>query len=189
VSELLHCKDKQINNLKLLHLNLEHSVFCQAKNLTDFKCFLFAVAQGNIPHLHSLVATAQRCGSSIHQIMELVDLAIQQVYKPKSYSEIEFQRQYLFHKLGGWETAELAHCTLGMPSIDATREHMNTKALITSTKALTVPEMTENLKVSFCINKTASNASSNPTCCYRGPGYQVMADEVKVESWLHWDAC
>lgn len=135
--------------------------------------------------MHSLVATAQKRGSSINQILELIDLAVQQVYKPKGYSEIKFQHQYLFLKLGGQQVAELAHRTFGLPSCDAALEHIQTKPLIVSAKMPTLLEMTKNLKASF--RMVEGSASNHVRRCH-GPGYQEMADELKVESQLHWDA-
>jgi hypothetical protein len=186
VSQLLHRKDEQINNLKLARLNLERSLLHRARSLTDFKRFIFAVARGDIPRLHSLVATAQKRGSSIHRILELINLAVQQVYKPKGYSEMDFQRQFLFLKLGGRQTADLAYRTCGLPSRDATRKHIQTKPLIVSAKMPSLLEMTENLKISFRTVKVADIAASNHR--HRGPGYQEMADELKVESRFRWDA-
>lgn len=148
------------------------------------------MSRSDIPRLHSLVATAQRRGSSIYRILELIDLAVQQVYKLKGYSETDFQCQFLFLKLGGRQTAELAHRTCGLPSSDATREHIQTKPLIVSAKAPTLVEMTENLNTSFRMGKSAELGSniSNQARHSCGPGYQEMADELKVESRLRWDA-
>ena len=188
ISELLHHKNQQINALKLTRLNLERSLLHRARSLSDFKRFVFAVSRGNIPRLHSLVATAQKRGSSINRILELINLAVQQVYKPKSYSEIDFQRQYLFLKLGGRQVAELAYRTSGLPSRDVTLEHIQTKPLIVSAKMPTLSEMTENLKVSFRMVEGSGIAASDHAHRHRGPGYQKMADELKVESRLRWDA-
>jgi hypothetical protein len=187
-SQLLHRKNNLINDLKLARLNLERSLLRRARSLSDFKRFLFAVSRGNIPRLHSLVATAQKRGSSIRRILELIDLAVQQVYKPKGYSETDFQRQFLFLKLGGRPAADLAHRTCGLPSSDATREHIQTKALVVSAKMPTLGEMTENLNTSFQMGKSAGVVASSQAHRPRGPGYQEMADELKVESRLRWDA-
>jgi hypothetical protein len=148
------------------------------------------VSRGNIPRLHSLVATAQKRGSSIRRILELIDLAVQQVYKPKGYSETDFQRQFLFLKLGGRPAADLAHRTCGLPSSDATQEHIQTKSLIVSAKTPTLREMIENLNTSFRMGEPAGVVASSQAHAHRprGPGYQEMADELKVESRLRWDA-
>jgi hypothetical protein len=154
--------------------------------LAGFKRFIFAVTLGDIPCLHSLVATAQKRGSSIHRILELIDLTVQQVYKPKSYSELDFQCQYLFLKLGGQQTAELMYWTCGLPSCEAAQDHIQTEPLIVSAKMPSLDEMIENLRISFHMATTADVPASNHADCLCGPGYQEMADELKVELWLHW---
>jgi hypothetical protein len=54
----------------------------------------------------------------------------------------------------------------------------------------TLLEMTENLKVSFRIVEGPGSGivASNHAHRHCEPGYQEMADELKVESWLRWDA-
>ena len=120
--------------------------------------------------------------------MELIDLAVQQVYKPKSYSELDFQRQYLFLKLGGRQTAELAYRMCGLPSREAAQDHIQTEPLIVSAKMPSLDEMIENLRISFRMATTADVPASDHADHPRGPGYQEMADELKVESRLHWVA-
>ena len=55
--DLLHHKNEKINTLKLDQLNLEWSLLVWAQHLNTFKRFLFAMAKGDIPCLHSLIDT------------------------------------------------------------------------------------------------------------------------------------
>jgi hypothetical protein len=184
LSELLQRKNDQINDLKLRRLNLERSLLVRARHLTDFKRFLFAVSQDDIPRLHSLAATALRQGSSVSRILEKIDLAVRQVYHPKGYAETDFQRQFLFHKMGNRIVADLAHRTCGLPSMDTTQDHIRVQPILVSAKAPTLSEMKENLKISFPpLASTPVTALEN-----RGPGFQLSVDEIKVEKRLQWDA-
>lgn len=84
--------------------------------------------------------------------------------------------------------AELAYRTSGLPSHDATLEHIQTKPLIISAKVPTLLEMTENLKVLFCMVEGLGRSgvvAFNHARQHCGPGYQEMANELKVESQLH----
>jgi hypothetical protein len=186
--ELLLRKNEQINCLKLSQLNLERSIAARARPLEAFKRFVLAVGKGDIPRLHQLVSTAHRNGSSIYAIMEKIDMATRQAYHPKGYSEKDFKRLFLFHKLGGAVVAELAHRTLGLPSIDATRRHIGVQPLHVSPKMPTLREMKLNLDISF--PPSDSNISTTPTHIRKsnGPGYQLMADEIKIEERLRWNA-
>jgi hypothetical protein len=176
--DLLHHKNQQINALKLDRLNLERSLLVRARHLEAFKRFLFAVAKGDIPRLHSLVDTMLRDGASIFAILEKIGMASRQVYSPKNYADADYKQLFLFHKLGGRAVAELAHRTQGLPSIDATRRHIRTSPLHASPKMPTTSEMSANLDISY--------PPTTPSTCR--VGFQLMADEIKIESRLRWDS-
>jgi hypothetical protein len=98
-----------------------------------------------------------------------------------SYEEQDFQRVFLFHKLGGVAVAELAHRAFGLPSIETTRRHISTEPLVASPKMPTIGEMTHNLHHAFPL--LPSSSTSRP----RTGGFQLMADEIKLETRMRWD--
>ena len=175
---LLHQKNAQINRLKLTGLNMARSLLSRASNLDAHKCFLMAVGEGNIPGIHRLVSISRKAGESIYTILDKCSRAVRNVYHPKSYNEREFQQLFLFHKLGGVAVAEIAHRALGLPSIEATRRHIDTRPLVASPKMPTDLEMMQNLEHAFPHNQTPS---------MRKGGFQLMADEIKLESRMRWD--
>jgi hypothetical protein len=181
LTDLLAAKNQQINRLKLNQLNLERSLLVRARHLAAFKRFLFAVAKGNVPRLHSLVTTQIKNGASIFTILDKIGMACDQVYHPKNYSDAEYKQLFLFHKLGGVAVAELAHRTRGLPSIDATRRYIRSQPLHPSPKMPTHAEMSSNLDISY----SSSALPSSKTCCV---GFQLMADEIKIESRMRWDS-
>jgi hypothetical protein len=181
--DLLRSKNQQINALKLDRLNLERSLLVRARHLEAFKRYLFAVAKGDIPRLHSLVDTMIQDGASIFAILEKIGMASRQVYSPKNYVDADYKQLFLFHKLGGRAVAELAHRTQGLPSIDATRRHIRTQPLHASPKMPTTSEMSANLDISYPPSPALPTIPS--TCRI---GFQLMADEIKIESRLRWDS-
>jgi hypothetical protein len=92
-----------------LSLNMAHSLLSRASHLDAHKQFLIAVGQGNINGLHRLVSTARHAGESIYSIVEKCNLAVQGLYRSKSYQEQEFQQSFLLLKLGGHTVAEIGH--------------------------------------------------------------------------------
>jgi hypothetical protein len=86
----------------------------------------------------------------------------------------------LFHKLGGVAVAEIAHRAFGLPSIKATQRRINTEPLIASPKMPTVTEMLQNLDHAF--------PQSPQAFVGRKGGFQLMADEIKLETRMGWDA-
>jgi hypothetical protein len=155
--DLLHSKNQQINALKLDQLNLEPSLLVCARHLEAFKRFLFAVAKGDIPRLHSLVNTMIQDGASIFANLEKIGMASWQVYSPKNNVDADYKQLFHFHKLGGRAVAELAHRTQGLPSIDATRRHIHTQPLHASPKMPTTLEMSANLDISYPPSSSPNN--------------------------------
>ena len=151
-------KNQQINNLKLHQLNTERSLLVHNRNLEAHKQFLFAMAKGDVPRLHSLVTTQLKNGGSIFAVLDKISKACTQVYHPKNYSDADYQQLFLFHKLGGVAVAELAHRTRGLPSIDATRRYIKPQRLTPSPKMPTMIEMTSNLDISYPSSSTSSLA-------------------------------
>ena len=131
--------------------------------------------------MHTLVSISRKAGDSIYAILDKYHRAAQDVFRPLSYEEQDYQQVFLFHKLGGVAVAELAHHAFGLPSIETTRRHITTRPLIASTKMPTVVEMAQNLNQAFppCTGAVAVR---------RKCGFQLMVDELKLESHKHWDA-
>jgi len=71
--------------------------------------------------------------------------------------------------------AEIAHRVFGLPSIEATQQHINTQPLITSPKMLTDLKIMQNLEHAFPHNQAPS--------MHKG-GFQLMADKIKLESCM-----
>jgi hypothetical protein len=113
-------------------------------------------------------------GASIFAILEKIGMASQQVYSPKNYADADYKQPFLFHKLGSRAVAELAHRTQGLPSIDATQCHIHALPLYASPKMPTTLEMSTNLDISY--------PPTMPSTCR--VGFQLMADEIKIESHL-----
>jgi len=185
ITTILHLKNEQLNQLCLAGLNMARSLLTRARQITALNRFVIAVGEGKVPRMHSLVSISRKAGDSIYAILEKYDRAVRQVYRPMSYEEQDFQRVFLFHKLGGVAVAELAHRAFGLPSIGTTRRHIVTQPLVASPKMPTIAEMTQNLEHAF--PKPEVSAIPSTGRC-RG-GFQMMADEIKTETRMRWDAC
>ncbi|KIM71403.1 hypothetical protein PILCRDRAFT_82813, partial [Piloderma croceum F 1598] len=120
-------------------------------------------------------------GGSIFTILDKISKACTQVYHPKNYSNADYQQLFLFHKLRGVAVAELAHRTRGLPSIDVTRHYIKPQWLTPSPKMPTLLEMSSNLEISYL-------SSSMPSPATQKVGFQLMADEIKIESRMRWNA-
>lgn len=179
LTNMLNRKNAQLNHLKLSGLNMARSLLSHTSHLDAHKRFVMAVGKGNVKGLHRLVSVSQNAGESIYTILDKCSRAVQNVYRPKSYQEREFQQLFLFHKLGGIAVAEIAHRAFGLPSIEATRQRINTNPLAASPQMPTMTEMIQNLDHAF--------PPSRQTASKRKGGFQLMADEIKLETRMRWD--
>ncbi|KAJ7236459.1 hypothetical protein C8J57DRAFT_1247700 [Mycena rebaudengoi] len=178
--DLLKKKNAQINSLKLTGLNLSRALLVRARHLDAHSRFVHAVSQGNVPRIHSVVNNSLQHGDSIFAINDRLGLAAIGAFKDQSYAHTEYQKLYLLLKLGGQAAAELAHRTMGLPSINATKQHIASVPLLGSPKSPTMEEMIHNLKVSYPTPFAASRDGA------RGPGIQLMIDDIKVEGRMRW---
>ncbi|KAK6977174.1 hypothetical protein R3P38DRAFT_3377681 [Favolaschia claudopus] len=174
-------KTEQINDLKLAGLSLSRTLLVRATHLEAHSRLRMAIAKNDIPRIHSIVGNDLKQGGSIFATLENISRATNRDLNPKSYTHAEYQLLYLLLKLGGHAAAELGHRCLGLPSVRATKRHIATVPLIVSSRTPTMDEMQHNLDVNYPV------AFSQPSDGSIGPGFQIMADEIKVEGRMQWD--
>src|ERR1700691_5801012 len=122
-------------------------------------------------------------GASIFAILEKIDMVCHQVYSPKGYSEVNYQKLFLFHKLGGIAVAELAHHILRL-------QLKPLSTMFVFSLSSHYQKFQHHLKwptISFPPRPSplSSTTSLIAAACV---GFQLMADEIKIESRIRWDA-
>jgi hypothetical protein len=181
---LLQRKTHIINRLKLQALNAARMIGVRNRHLSAWKRLSMAIGHEDIPRIRSLMATQSRAGASVFTMLEKIDQAARRVYSPCGYQITDFQRAYLIYKLGGWAAANIAHKTLGIPSIDATKRHIMTSPLQSSSGFPTTIELKSNLSICY-----PPRLSSDPTSgeAQKIQGMIIAVDELKVQERLRWD--
>lgn len=178
--DVLHRKIALINRLRLAGTNTAQALLSRVRELTAYKQFVVAVAEGSVARAHAVVSISLRAGDGIHTILEKFNCAARDVYRPLAYEQQDYQRLFLFHKLGGVAVAELAHRAFGLPSIKATHRHIVTHPIIASPGKPNLREMARNL------DKTFPHVTKDTPLRILG-GFQMMADEIKLETRMRWD--
>jgi hypothetical protein len=176
---LLDQKNQQIEGLRLRGLNAGRALAFRDRCLDGWKRFAVAIGNNNMPRLHVLVNVELRNGAGIFGLLSKIDQASSSNYRPRGYEEADFQRAFLLWKLGGRSAANIAHRTLGCPSIDSARRHVRTKPLSTSPGIPTLAEISNNLAIGF------ENLPHNST---RVVGMTMPVDEIKIQECLRWDS-
>lgn len=181
--DLLRRHIAQKDALRLEGLNRGRVLAVRIRHLDAHKRLKMAIIKEDIPRIRTALAVQTENGAGIFGLLRTVDRAAIEVYKPKLYQMSEYQRTYLFWKLGGVFAANLGHRTMGLPSIDSARRHVATEPMRVSPGRPTVIEMESNLRIGFKSwkppvheRKVIRYAASLPI------------DEIKVQERLRWEA-
>lgn len=158
----LERKDEIINTLKLKSLAASQMLGVRNRYIDGWKCLAIAVSRENIPWIKSLMAAAQRAGASDFSILDCIKKVAQCTYSPKGYKEADYQLGYLIYKIGGRAAANIAHCALGIPSIDTSKEHVATSPFVSSSKFPTAAELIANVLTCFRNNSKDRTSTVAP---------------------------
>lgn len=165
-------KDDYARTLLLINLTETRKLARRAKTLDDHKKFLMAVASGKVQRIHALVSVAMRGKASIRAILERFEKAAKGVYRPRGFDDEEMMRGLLFLRLGGARVAQIAHRSLGLPSVSTLRRNSLCPPLLPSPSTPTIAEIQQNIDIAL------------PADLMKGHGqfwYSIMFDELKTE--------
>ena len=182
---LLERKNEKIDDLRLDGFNTARTLAQRGRHLEEYKRFMAAVAQRDIPRLKALVNTHLSRGASVFFIMEKLEQAVSSSYSPKSYTQAEYEETFLLLSLGGRSAAELAYRTKGLPSINTAREHAHAQKLVCSASFPKLNEVITNLEKCPHLQKPSlvREKGYSPV-----RGLQLQIDEIKSEPKFRWDS-
>ena len=146
---LLNQKNRQIDALQLRGLNTGRALTNRDwEHIQGWKWFAVAIGKSNMPRLSVLVNVELCNGVGVFGLLNKIDQAARsKVQTTRNYEEADFQRTFLLWKLGGQSAANIAHHTLGCPSIDSAQSAHINPAISYITKACQRQlEITINLK-------------------------------------------
>jgi hypothetical protein len=178
----LQRKDDQIAKLQLHGLNSLKSLTMRNHQIEGWKRFALAISKSDIPQLQSLTLAALHDGAGVYGLIERVNQAAQRTYSPQGYKMADFERTFLMWKLGGRSAANIAHCTLGIPSIESARRHIQVAPITASPGLPTAREMASNLALCF---ETQAGAQ---IVVGRKIGMTMPIDKIKIQERLWWDS-
>ncbi|KZT40687.1 hypothetical protein SISSUDRAFT_1031710 [Sistotremastrum suecicum HHB10207 ss-3] len=146
---LLKIRIHQVKQYRLLQVNDQRNANHRTRQLTDYKKFVMAIASGNVKRIDALVRTALGRGAGMTSILALIDRAAKGIYKPRSFSEEELLRSFIFMKFGGARAAHFTHRSLGLPSISTVRRSLPTESIHVSMGIPTLTEVQRNIHAAF----------------------------------------
>ncbi|KAF8330036.1 uncharacterized protein EI90DRAFT_2996770 [Cantharellus anzutake] len=173
--EVLRRKDRQIDALKLGHLNSIRKLRVLTTSNLDYKRFVIAVAECDAPRINVLVRSALKNRRGMGDIIHLIGKAAIGSYHPQ-YTEREQLMSVVLYRLGGSRLAEFAHAALGMPGLTAIKQHCTT-SILASAAFPNLEGLTRNIDSAYELNSPLGDGVMGLVC---------MFDEIKVEEGLDW---
>lgn len=178
--KIIRERTSQVQALHLHKLNEAGKLTGKATALDNYKEWVMAVGSGKVEHVGRLVKVALANKRGIRGLLEMHERAAQGVYKPQGYMEEDSLCGLLFWRLAGARVANIAHCSLGLPSVSTLRRHTIMPPLVASPTHPTVLEVKANVQAWY--KDIAEILNSHATV------HQVlMLDELKVEERPRWD--
>ncbi len=186
IIDIVHQKDRQINALNLIHLNLERKLLGRATALEDYKRLVWQIGNGNYTNVERLVRVALSRGRGIRGILEMYEAAARGIYHPKSFTEEEEMLAVLFWRLGGIRLAEIAHRALNLPGMTTIHGHSTVPPIRPSYGLPTVNEI--ELNIMACFESIRPILESLRTLPRNQVVHMIlMLDEIAVEKRMRWD--
>lgn len=172
-------KNEQIVTLRHRGLNAGRAIAVRNKRLNGWNRLAVAISESNVARIQIIFRVELRNGAGIFGLLNKVVSASSSNYRPLSYEESNYQQAYLMWKLGGRSAANIAHRTMGCPSIDSARRHVATKPLWTSAGVPKLAEIKANLAIGF---------ENQPVDYTKTIGMTMPVDEIKLQERLRWDS-
>ncbi|KAJ7911780.1 hypothetical protein B0H13DRAFT_2479992 [Mycena leptocephala] len=144
--------------------------------LADYKRFMDAVAEMNIPRLQQLVSVGLRRGSSPAAIVRMMQSALEGVYRPRPILDSRtLDIALMVYRLGGRKLLYAVNHGLGLPSLRTLRNHMAFTRIMPTVGMISVSDIIHNIREVMLKPREAA-AVPQPL-----RGVSFMIDEVALE--------
>ncbi|KAJ7648621.1 hypothetical protein DFH06DRAFT_997187 [Mycena polygramma] len=180
LTEMLHRKNKRIEELRLKGLSIASRVITQARSLSDYKRLVTAIGSGAVERVDRVVGIALGRKRGVRGILRVYDDAGRGYYHPKSFTEEDDMRGILIWKLAGNRVSDIVHRSLGLPSRSTLRTRETVPPLVPSAGKPQKSEVAQN--VQSCFEGIAEVLTAKKVV------HQVlMFDEIATEQRIRWD--
>ncbi|KAJ6497248.1 hypothetical protein DFH09DRAFT_893381, partial [Mycena vulgaris] len=157
-------------------LNSARNFATAIRKLADYKRFMDAVAEMNIPRLQQLVSVGLRRGSSPTAIVRMMQSALEGVYRPRLVLDSRtLDIALMVYRLGGRKLLYAVNHGLGLPSLRTLRNHMPFTKIMPTVGTISVEDIIHNIREVVLKPRDAA--------AIRQPlrGISLLIDEVALE--------
>ncbi|KAK6971541.1 hypothetical protein R3P38DRAFT_3413219 [Favolaschia claudopus] len=110
-------RNEELNKVKLQTLTLGRRLASFARKLDDFDRLLVAIAENDVPRIHTIIETARRNGASVRTIVNIITEAAAGLRHTKGFTAFEKDLGILIYRLGGRSLLYAMNHALNLPSL------------------------------------------------------------------------
>ncbi|KAG1863503.1 hypothetical protein C8R48DRAFT_560697, partial [Suillus tomentosus] len=140
--------------------------------LDDYHRLLMAVSENDIPRLQQIINVALRHGTSVCEIVNKLEDALEGVYRPRGYGADDLDIATLVYRLGGRQLLFALNQKLSLPSLRTLR----TCSIFTTITPTIGPIRDEHINENICTIVLSPHNDSSPK-----RGVSLMIDEIALE--------
>ncbi|KAJ7471015.1 hypothetical protein FB451DRAFT_1037175, partial [Mycena latifolia] len=175
IQSLLADRTEEVRRWRLKGLNYARNLASAMRKIADYKRFMDAVAEMNIPRLQQLVSVGLRRGASPSAIIRMMQSALEGVYRPRPVLDSRtLDIALMVYRLGGRKLLYAVNHGLGLPSLRTLRNHMAFTKIMPTVGTISVSDIIHNInEVLLKPHKAAGKEGLR--------GVSLLIDEVALE--------
>ncbi|KAJ6459246.1 hypothetical protein C8R45DRAFT_1182751 [Mycena sanguinolenta] len=146
IRNLLADRTEEVRKWHLKALNVTRN-FATIRKMADYRRFMEAVAENNIPRLYQLDSVGIRRGSSPAAIIRMIQSALEGVYRPRlNLDSRTLDIALMVYRLGGRKLLYAVNHGLGLPSLRTLRNHMAFTKIMPTIGTISPEDILHNIR-------------------------------------------
>lgn len=145
--------------------------------LDDYNRLLMAISEKDIPRIHQIVDVALRHGSSVREVVNKLEDALEGAYTPRGYGADDLDIATLVFRLGGRQLLFALHQSLGLPSLRTLRTKSTFTSIVPTIGPIRDEQFDQNIQNVVIHTRAHSSLASLR-------GVSLMIDEIALEEMV-----
>jgi hypothetical protein len=142
--------------------------------LDDYNRLLMAISEKDIPRIHQIIDVALRHGSSVREVVNKLEDALEGAYTPRGYGADDLDIATLVFRLGGRQLLFALNQSLGLPSLRTLRSKSTFTSIVPTIGPIRNEQFDQNIQ-----NIVISTRAHSELQSLRG--VSLMIDEIALE--------
>ncbi|KAK7434628.1 hypothetical protein VKT23_020094 [Stygiomarasmius scandens] len=182
---------KEFNDWKLKSLNAGRRLATAAKNLSEHKAFIMALADCDVPRLDALIGACLRSNASVRAMSLKLGQAMERLYSPKGFTSKDMDISLVIMRMGGRPLLHTCNYVLKVPSVTTLFKNMSFVRVMTSIGGIDKESVRWNINEVFLKNRQPDaprrgmSIAIDETALNEQAVYYRHSNSVGGLCWLH----